>query len=85
MSTTVFVELLKFRRLNFDHIQAIINVLSVFIDAKIGFPLISGLVGLLMIVLGLGLFVFTIIAAIKGFQGQIYKIPVIGGFAEKYV
>jgi len=63
----------------------VVMFVGVFIDAKIGFPLISGLVGLLMIVLGLGLFVFTIIAAIKGFQGQIYKIPVIGGFAEKYV
>ena len=55
-----------------------------FIDAKIGLPVISGLVGLLMLVIGLGLFVFTILAAIKGFQGQMYKIPVIGGFAEKY-
>jgi uncharacterized membrane protein len=57
---------------------------GVFIDARIGLPVISGLVGLLMLIICLGLLVFTILAAIKGYQGQIYKIPVIGGFAEKY-
>src|SRR5262245_30712474 len=62
----------------------VVMFIGVFIDAKLGFPIISGLVGLLMCVLGLGLLVFTIIAAIKGFQGQIYKIPLIGNFAEKY-
>ncbi|KXK07390.1 MAG: Chloroplast import component protein (Tic20) [Acidobacteria bacterium OLB17] len=46
--------------------------------------LLSFLVWLVMIVLGLGLFVFMIIAAIKAFQGEIYKIPVIGNFAEKF-
>jgi len=62
----------------------VVMFVGFFIDAKIGLPVISGLVGLLMLVIGLGLFVFTILAAIKGFQGQMYKIPVIGGFAEKY-
>lgn len=46
--------------------------------------ILGALVGLVMAVVGLGLFVFMIIAAVKAFQGQIYKIPVIGNFADKY-
>jgi uncharacterized membrane protein len=62
----------------------VVMFVGIFVDSQIGFPVISGLVGLLMCVIALGLFVFTIIAAVKGYGGQIYKIPVIGGFAEKY-
>lgn len=54
------------------------------IDSAIGFPLFMILVGLIMAVLGLGIFVMTIIAAIKGFQGQVYKLPIIGGFADNF-
>ncbi len=57
---------------------------GVFIDAAIGLPLISGLAGLLIFVLGIGVLVFTILAAIKGYGGELYKIPVIGNFAEKW-
>lgn len=49
--------------------------------------IIGILVGLVLLVLGiasLGILVFLIIAAIKAFGGEIYKIPVIGNFAEKY-
>jgi uncharacterized membrane protein len=35
-------------------------------------------------VIGIGIFIFTILAAIKGFQGEMYKIPVIGNFAEQF-
>jgi len=35
-------------------------------------------------VIGIAVFIFTIIAAIKGFQGEFYKIPVIGNFAEQF-
>lgn len=54
------------------------------IDASIGFPLVSLVVGLLALVFGIAMLYFVIMAAIKGFGGQIYKIPVIGNFAEKY-
>jgi len=46
--------------------------------------LLGGLVGLLLTILGLALFVFMIISAIKAFNGEIYKIPVIGNLADKY-
>jgi uncharacterized membrane protein len=35
-------------------------------------------------VIGLAIFIFTIIAAIKAAQGEIYKIPVVGNFAEQF-
>lgn len=54
------------------------------IDAMIGFPLFMIIVWLIMVVLGLAIFVFLIIALIKAFQGQIYKIPVIGNMADNW-
>ena len=46
--------------------------------------LLSGLFSLVLGLLFLGLFVFMIIASIKAFQGHVYKIPVIGGFADNF-
>ena len=46
--------------------------------------LLGGLVGLFLAVVGLAVFVFMIISAIKAFNGEIYKIPVIGNLADKY-
>lgn len=57
---------------------------GVFIDAMIGLPLVSGLSGLVLFLIVIALLVFTVIAAIKGYGGEIYKIPVIGNFADKY-
>jgi uncharacterized membrane protein len=54
------------------------------IDTQIGAPIISGLMMLVLMVFGLAMFVLTVLAAIKGFQGQIYKIPIIGNLADKY-
>jgi uncharacterized membrane protein len=45
--------------------------------------IVSLLFGLLFLVIGLGVFVAAIWAAIQGFQGNIFKIPVVGNFAEK--
>jgi len=57
---------------------------GVFIDQAIGFPLISLVLVLVLAVIGLVLLVGVIIACIKAFQGQIFKLPVIGGFADKF-
>lgn len=62
----------------------IVMFVGLVVDTQIGVPLISGLIGLLMFVIAIGLCVFSIIAAIKAYQGQMYRIPVIGKFAEKY-
>lgn len=62
----------------------IIMIVGVFVDAAIGLPLVSGLTGLVMGIVGIAALVFVVLAAIKGFGGEFYKIPVIGNFAEKY-
>ncbi len=46
--------------------------------------LLGGLFGLVLGIFGLAVFVFLIISLIKAFQGQIYKIPVIGNFADNW-
>ena len=62
----------------------IIMIIGVFVDAALGVPVVSGLTGLLMAVVGIGVLVFVVLAAIKAYGGQFYKIPFIGNFAEKY-
>lgn len=62
----------------------IVMFVGIFIDAQIGAPLLTMIMGLVLMVFGLAIFVLTVLAAIKGFQGQIYKIPVIGNLADKY-
>jgi len=62
----------------------IVMFVGVFIDAGIGFPIISGLMSLLMMIIGIGSLVFVILAAVKAYNGEFYQIPVIGNLAEKY-
>ena len=61
--------------------------ITMLIDTAIlGFPsVLTGLLGLVATVITLGLLYFVIMAAIKGYNGEVYKIPVVGNFAEKYV
>ena len=62
----------------------IVGLVGSVIDSAIGLPLVT-LIGFLVVALiGLGIFVMMIIAAIKGFGGEIYKIPVIGNFADQW-
>jgi len=53
-------------------------------NAVVGFPLFTvilmGLIGLIFLLLFIGL----VIAAIKAFQGQIFKLPIIGKFADQF-
>jgi uncharacterized membrane protein len=58
--------------------------IAILIDNAIGFPLLSLVLIGLMVLIGLGLFIGIVIAAIKAFQGQIYKLPIIGKFADQY-
>jgi len=62
----------------------IIYTIGMFVDIALGLPIFTGLAGLLTLVVMLGLLYFVIMAAIKGYNGEIYKIPVVGNFAEKY-
>ncbi|MFV0387349.1 MAG: DUF4870 domain-containing protein [Pyrinomonadaceae bacterium] len=66
-------------------IYMIVGFVAGIIDAAIGFPIFS--LGMVLItgLISLALFVFVVIAAIKGLGGQEYKIPIVGNIAEKYV
>lgn len=46
--------------------------------------LILPLLFLVSIIIGIVIFVFMIIAAIKAYGGEMYKIPIVGNFAESY-
>ncbi len=46
--------------------------------------ILGGLIGLVVAVVGIAFFVFLVISCIKAFQGEIYKIPVIGNFADNF-
>src|SRR5687768_6976485 len=62
----------------------IIMFIGIFVDAAIGLPLVTGLISVGFLVFGLAILYFVIMAAIKAYNGEFYKIPVIGNFAEKY-
>jgi len=46
--------------------------------------ILSGLGGLLYMVVGLAVFAAMVFAAIKAYQGQIFKLPIIGDLADKW-
>jgi len=58
--------------------------IAAIVDAQLGFPLLSLIIGLILLVVGLGLLIMMIVAAFKAFKGEIYRIPVIGSFAENW-
>ncbi|HUF05393.1 MAG TPA: hypothetical protein VMM38_14610 [Aridibacter sp.] len=67
------------------------GVLGTFVDAMIGFPIISLIMLVVWIIFyfvaiisSLVLFVGQIIAAIKGYNGELFKLPIIGKMADKY-
>lgn len=62
------------------------NILAVIIGmASPALGLIFGLIGILVwLVLGLGAFVLWIVLIVKAYQGQTFKLPVIGDMAERY-
>lgn len=62
----------------------IVAFVGILIDRSLGFPLFSLLFTLVILLIGLVLFIGVIFAAVKAFQGQIFKLPVIGKFADQY-
>jgi len=46
--------------------------------------LISVIVGLVAFVLGIGILIAVIVSLIKAYQGQYFKLPIIGNLAEKF-
>jgi len=62
----------------------IVFFVGVFVDAAIGLPLVSGIISLAFLAYIIGIIYFVIMAAIKGYNNEIYKIPVVGKFADQY-
>jgi len=62
----------------------IVAVVGIILDRSLGFPIFSLLLTLVVLLIALVLFIGIVFAAIKAFQGQIYKLPVIGKFADQY-
>ncbi len=60
-----------------------INIISAVAIAA-GSSMLSMLAGLVALVFALGILVLVILAAVKAFQGNIFKIPVIGDLADKW-
>lgn len=46
--------------------------------------ILGGLFGLVLGIFGLAVLIFLILAMIKAFQGEMYKIPFIGDMADKW-
>ena len=61
--------------------------IGIAIDSALGIPIFSIIAMLLyfaIMLVFLAAFVFMILSAIKAYNGEIYKIPVIGNMADKY-
>jgi uncharacterized membrane protein len=61
-----------------------IGIIGGLLDNAIGYPIFTLVLTLLIVVIALGLLIGVIIAAVKGFQGQIFKLPVVGNLADNY-
>jgi uncharacterized membrane protein len=62
-------------------VSTIITVVFASIDSSLAF--IGMLFYLLILVIWLGFFVGLILAAVKAYQGQLFKLPIVGNMAEK--
>lgn len=54
-----------------------------FMDSTIT-TILAGLIWLVVFVIALAILVFYILSAVKAFQGQIYKVPVLGNLADNW-
>lgn len=65
-------------------IPAYILMVILFVMNSTITSILGGLFGLVLGVFGLAVLVFLILAMIKAFQGDMYKIPFIGDMADKW-
>src|SRR5688572_10727173 len=65
-------------------IPAYIIAIGLALSGSSMLALVATLLWLVIAVVGLALFVFMILSAIKAFNGEIYKVPFIGEFADKW-
>ncbi len=65
-------------------IPAYIIAIGLALSGSSMLALVATLLWLVIAVVGLALFVFMVLSAIKAFNGEIYKIPFLGDFADKW-
>jgi uncharacterized membrane protein len=65
-------------------VSVILTVLGAAMNGGIIFTIIGGLFTLVCVVVSLALFIGFVMLLIKAFQGQMFKLPIIGNMAEKF-
>ncbi len=65
-------------------IPCYIIAIGLALSGSTALALVATLLWLVIALVGLAFFVFMIISAIKAFNGEIYKIPFVGEFADKW-
>ena len=65
-------------------VLCVVWFIGAIIDTQIGLPIFTILFGLVFGAILLAVLIGEIIACVKAFQGQIFKLPIIGNFADKY-
>ena len=65
-------------------IPAYVVVIGLAFSGSSVLALLGTLLWLVIALIGLGLLVFTVLSAIKAFNGEIYKVPFIGDYADKF-
>lgn len=92
----IFVSMEKENKfIRFHAVQSIIFGIAAIV-VEIGLMILGGILGAITAglgclvsigspLVGLVIFIFWIIAMIKAYQGEMYKLPIIGDMAEKYV
>jgi len=78
---SIFLSVLGFV---FAFLYWIVAIIGAILDNAMGFPLFSIVFMLLIFLIWLLLLIGVIFAAVKAFQGQIFKLPVVGKFADQY-
>jgi uncharacterized membrane protein len=78
-----FVRFHSFQCLFFAGASLCLFVVLSILSIALSFVGVGLLIGLLTLVLQLGMFAVWILLVIKAYQGQMYKLPVIGDLAEK--
>lgn len=68
----------------FGLIAGIGGAVASIVDVQIGFPLLSLVIGLVLIVVGLIVLVMFIKAAMSAYRGEMYRLPFIGNLADKW-
>ena len=78
-----FVRFHAFQCLFFSAAAVVINIALTILSIILAFIGVGFLLGIINMLLQLGLFILWIVLILKAYQGEKYKLPMIGDLAEK--